>query len=304
VISQRVQAAAVVLFALVIAGVVYVLLTRADQSAPTSQEPSAGDGGDPGSSAEGPVGRFMLTAGKGDVVVRYRVGSCSEAGGPKLELSKNQGRTFRGIRVPQVGEGTGVGATSPPVRAIVAPTATSPTTLTVAGADEKCGVHRYTTDDGGRTWKQEEGAVEEWYIDPRSGGVVSPTGPTDVGCKRVTAVAPASATAAKVFCSGGAIRSTTDGGSLWTVVGQLEDVVGVVFTSAMTGWAEVSKPGCQSRIQATVDGGTTWVPKGCILKDQLVPGFSGTAKRLVAGGPGGTRISTDDGATWKPPTME
>ena len=303
-ISQRVQAAAVVLFALVIAGVVYVLLTRADHDAPASEEPSADIGDDPGSSAEGPVGRLMLTAGKGDVVVRYMSGSCSEDGGPKLELSRNQGRTFHDLRVPQVGEGTGVGATAPVIQAIVAATATSPTKLTVAGADEKCDIHRYVTDDGGQTWMQEAGAVEQWYIDPRSGGVVSPTGPTDPGCKRVGALAPVSATAAKVFCSGGAIRTTRDGGSLWTVVGQLEDVAGAVFTSAMTGFAEVSKAGCKSRVQATVDGGVNWMPKGCIVKDQLIPGFSGTEKRLVADGPGGTRISTDDGATWKPPTMD
>jgi hypothetical protein len=304
VISQRVQAAAVVLFALVIAGVVYVLLTRAGPDVPASQGPAADSADDPASAEEGPVGRLMLTAGSGDVVVRYRTGSCSEAGGPKLELSRNQGRTFHEIRVPQVGEGTGVGATAPAIQAIVAASATSPTKLTVAGADEKCGIHRYTTDDGGQTWNEESGAVEEWYIEPRSGDVVSPTGPTDPGCKRVVALAPVSVTVAKVFCSGGAIRTTRDGGSLWTVVGQLEDVAGAVFTSAMTGFAEVSKAGCKSRVQATVDGGVTWQPKGCIVDDQLIPGFSGTEKRLVADGPGGTRISTDDGATWEPPTME
>ncbi len=303
-ISQRVQAAAVVLFALVIAGVVYVLLTRAHDDVPASEEPSADFGDDPGSSAEGPVGRLMLAAGKGDVVVRYMSGSCSEKGGPKLELSKNQGRTFYDLRVPQVGEGTGVGATAPVIRAIVAATATSPTQLTVAGADETCDVHRFTTDDGGQTWMQEAGAVQEWYIDPRSGGVVSPTGPTDPGCRRVGALAPVSARVAQVFCSGGAIRTTKDGGSGWTVVGRLEDVAGAVFTSATTGFAEVSKDGCKSRVQATVDGGATWVPKGCIVDDQLVPGFSGTEKRLVASGPGGTRVSTDDGATWKAPTMK
>ena len=303
-ISQRLQAAAVVLFALVIAGVVYVLLTRAGPDAPASQQPAADTGDDPESSAEGPAGRLMLTAGDGDVVVRYMSGSCSEDGGPKLELSKNQGSTFHDLRVPQVGEGTGVGATAPVIRAIVAATVTSPTKLTVAGADEKCDVHRFTTDDGGRTWMQEAGAVEEWYIDPGSGGVVSPTGPTDPGCKRVGALAPVSATVAKVFCSGGAIRTTKDGGSRWTVVGQLEDVAGAVFTSAMTGFAEVSKAGCKSRVQATVDGGATWQPKGCIANDQLIPGFSGTEEHLVAGGPDDTRISTDDGATWKAPTRK
>ena len=176
--------------------------------------------------------------------------------------------------------------------------------MTVTGADEKCDVHHYATDDGGRTWTQEKRAVEEWYIDPQTGGVVSPTGPTDPGCKNVAVLAPVSDTAAKVFCAGGSVRSTSDGGALWTEVGQLEDVAGAVFTSALIGYAEVSGPGCDSRIQATIDGGVTWVPKGCILDDQLLPGFTGTKKRLVAGGPGGSRISTDDGATWKPPTMK
>ena len=303
-ISQRVQAAAVVLFALVIAGVVYVLLTRADESASTSQQPAAGTGDDSGSSDEGPVGRLMLTAGEGDVVVRYRAGSCSEPGGPKLELSKNQGRTFRDIRVPQVGEGTGVGATAPAIQAIVAASATSPTKLTVAGADDKCGIHRYTSDDGGQTWDAESGAVDEWYVDPRSGDVVSPTGPTDPGCKRVGALAPVSDTAAKVFCSGGVVRSTSDGGELWARAGQLKRVAAAVFTGPMTGYAIASEPGCLSRIQTTVNGGLTWTPVGCVVDDLAIPALTGTDKRLVAGGPGGVRLSTNGGKKWKPPTMD
>jgi len=302
VISQRVQAAAVVLFALVIAGVVYVLLTRADQSAPEFQEPSAGD--DPGSSDEGPVGRLVLTAGKGDVVVRYRYGSCSEAGGPKLELSRNQGRTFHEFRVPQVGEGTGVGGTSPVIQAIVAATATSPLKLTIAGADEECIIHRYTTDDGGQTWNEESGAVDEWYIDPRSGDVVSPRGPTDPGCKRVGALAPVSDTAAKVFCSGGVVRSTSDGGVRWTQAGRLKRVAAAVFTDAQTGYAAVSEPGCLSRIHVTVDGGFTWSPRGCVIEEFAIPGLTGTDELLVAGGPVGVRLSTNGGKKWKPPTMK
>ncbi len=302
-IRQRVQAVFVVLFVLVITGVVVVLLERDDRTAPAAQDPTAEPGEDPGS-VEGPVGRLVLAAGTGDVVVRYRSGSCKAPGGPKLELSENQGRTFHDLRIPQVGEGTGVGLSSPAIHAIVAATATSSAKLTVTGADATCDVHHYTTDDGGRTWMQEESAVEEWYIDPLNDGVVSPTGPTDPQCKKVAALAPVSATAAKVFCTGGSIRSTSDGGALWTEVGQLEEVAGAVFTSALIGYAEVSEPTCDSRIQATVDGGTTWVPKGCILSDQLLPGLAGTKARLMAGDPAGTRISTDDGSTWKPPTKK
>lgn len=301
-ISQRVQAAAVVLFVLVVAGVVVVLLERDDRTAP-APSPTAEAGDVPGS-AEGPVGRVVLEAGTGDLVVRYRAGSCKAPGGPKLELSTNQGRTFRYMRVPQVGEGTGVGVSSPAIQAIVATKAISPTKVTVTGADERCDVAHYTTDDGGQTWTQEKRAVEEWYVDPLNGGVVSPTGPSDPQCRKVGALAPVSPTAAKVFCAGGVIRATNDGGALWTKVGQLNDVAGAVFTSPLIGYAEVSDPTCDSRIQATVDGGVTWVPKGCISKDQLLPGFAGTRARLVAGGPRGTRISTDDGATWEPPTMK
>jgi len=303
VISQRVQAAAVVLFVLVIAGVVVVLLSRAEREAPAAQSPSAEPGEVPGS-AEGPVGRLVIAAGEGDLVLRFRTGSCAAPGGPNLEISENQGRTFHDLRVPQVGEGTGVGLSSPAIQAIVAVTATSPAKLTVTGADEKCDVHHYTTDDGGQTWTQEKRAVEEWYIDPLSGGVVSPTGLTDTRCKKIGVLAPLSDTVATVFCAGGSVRRTGDGGALWTEVGQLEDVAGAVFTSPRKGFAEVSEPACDSRIQATVDGGATWVAKGCILSDQLLPGFAGTGKRLVAGGPSGTRISTDDGKTWEPPTMK
>jgi hypothetical protein len=303
VIGQRVQAVAVVLFVLVIAGVVVVLLSRAEREAPAAQGPSAEPGDVPGS-AEGPVGRLVIAAGEGDLVVRFRAGSCAAPGGPNLELSQNQGRTFHDLRVPQVGEGTGVGASSPAIQAIVAVTATSPTTLTVTGADEKCDVHHYLTDDGGQTWTQDKRAVQEWYIDPLSGGVVSPTGLTDTRCKKIGVLAPVSDTVATVFCAGGSVRRTSDGGALWAEVGQLEDVAGAVFTSPRKGYAEVSEPACDSRVHATVDGGATWVPKGCILSDQLLPGFGGTAKRLVAGGPSGTRISTDDGETWEPPTMK
>jgi photosystem II stability/assembly factor-like uncharacterized protein len=109
---------------------------------------------------------------------------------------------------------------------------------------------------------------------------------------------------AKVMCADGAIRSTTDGGATWTDVGRLPDASVAYFTGDRTGYAAVAKPDCKSRIHVTIDGGATWAPRGCVVKDFVLPGLSGTDKRLVAGGRGGIRLSKDSGATWKPPTMK
>jgi hypothetical protein len=59
-----------------------------------------------------------------------------------------------------------------------------------------------------------------------------------------------------------------------------------------------------SRILTTVNGGLTWTPAGCVIEDLAIPGLTGTDKRLVAGGPGGVRLSTNGGKKWKPPTMK
>ena len=72
----------------------------------------------------------------------------------------------------------------------------------------------------------------------------------------------------------------------------------------MTGYASVAEATCKSRIHATVDGGLTWLPKGCIAKEFIIPALSGTKKRLVAGGSAGTLISTDGGVSWVVPPVK
>lgn len=302
--KERLQAAAVILFVLTIAGVVAVLLMRVDREAPAAKGQSASAGKDLDSAADDPVGRVSLSAGKGDLVVRAMAGSCGDAGGPKLELSKNRGRSFKEILVPQVDDGSGVSASSPKVRAIVFAEASSRLTMTVAAADAKCDVHRYTTTDGGVTWTQENGAVGEWYVDPKTGGVVSPTGPTDAGCTGIVSLAPVKKSTAKAFCADGTIRSTTDRGATWVASGQLTDVSAAVFTGPQTGYAAVAKPACKSRIHATANGGLTWTPVGCVIEEFVIPALTGTAERLVAGGEGGVRLSTDGGRSWRPSKMK
>lgn len=303
-ISQRVQAAAVVLFVLVIAGVVAVLLMRVDRDAPATKGPSPDISNDLESAAKDPVGGVSITAGKGDLVVRVTAGSCQAAGGPKLELSKNQSRTFRQIRVPQSDDGSGVSAASPAVRAIAWARATSPLKMSVVAADSACDVHEYSTKDSGVTWQQEPGKVERWYKDPATDGVVAPSGPVDAGCEGVVSIMPLTTKNAKVVCADGTIRTTSDGGSSWTDVGKRRNTSVAVFTGPLTGYASVALGGCKSRIHATADGGITWVPRGCVHEEFILPGLSGSEKRLVAGGTDGMRVSTDGGNTWKPPTMK
>lgn len=301
---ERVQTAVVILFVLAIAGVVAVLLTRDDREAPASKGPSATPSLDPDSAALDPVGSVSLTAGTGDLVVRVTAGSCTAPGSPKLELSENQSRTFHQIRLPQVDDGSGISAASPAVRAIVWARATSELKLRVAAADAECKVREYTTADGGATWEQEAGGVARWYKDPKTEGVIAPTGPVDPGCDGVVSIMPLTRKSAKVACVGGIFRTTRDGGATWIDVGRLPDTSVAVFTRPLIGYAAVAERTCKSRIHATVDGGRTWTPRGCVHEEFILPGLTGTEKRLVAGGTAGMRLSTDGGATWKIPTKK
>lgn len=303
-VSERVQAVAVVVFVLIIGSVVYVLLTNVDRQVPDTSSPSRSAGDDLDSAPQAPVGQVRLASGTGDLVVRTKAGSCTTPGGPKIEVSDNQGRTFRQVRVPQVDDGSGVGASSPAVRAIAFAEATSPLRMTVAAADTDCVIHPYTTTDGGATWTQEDGTVEEWYLDPMTAAVVSPAGPTDAGCADIVSLAPVSKKNAKVFCGGGTIRSTSDGGEEWDDAGELPDTSAGVFTGNQTGYAAVEGSKCKSRIYSTVDGGLSWVAQGCVVDSLALPAMSGTEKRLVAGGTGGVRLSTDGGESWEAPTKK
>ncbi len=301
---ERVQAAAVALFVLIIAGVVVVLLKNVDRQAAPAKSPSVDPSSDLDSAAGGPVGAVSISSTGGDLVMRIRAGSCATAGGPKLELSSNRGRSFHQILVPQIDDGSGVSAASPKVRAIVSAKATSRLKMTVAAADEKCAIHRYATTDGGGTWTQKPAAVKEWYTDPKTGVLVSPAGPTDPGCSNLVAVAPVSKTVAKVFCANGTVRATADRGVTWADAGQLPDVSAAVFTGPLTGYALVEGSACKSRVYTTLTGGATWTPQGCIIKEFTIPSLTGSDARLVAGGSGGVRLSTDRGTTWRPSKMK
>lgn len=301
-VSERVQAASVAVFVLLVMAVVAVLLTRVDREAPSEGTAAVDPGQELDAAGQEPVGSVSLNAGKGDLVMRFLAGSCTMPGGPKLELSLNQGRTFRLVHLPQIDDGSGVGASSPTVRAVVFAEASSRSTMVVDAADAECGLNRYKTVDGGATWQKKSGSgTSEWHRDPKSAAVVAPAGPTDVGCAEPVSLAAVTKKTAKVFCGDGSIRETTSAGATWADAGELQGVTAAVFTSATTGYASVQEAGCESRVFVTTNGGLTWEKRGCVLPDFDIPAMSGTDKWLIAGGTGGPKISTNQGLTWKAP---
>ena len=211
---ERVQAAAVILFVLAIAGVVACSCCASIVNAPAAKGPSPTPSNDIDSAAKDPVGRVSLSAGKGNLVVRVTAGSCAEAGRTEARalrepgplLSPDPGAPDRRRQRDQ--RCLAQGARHRLRRGQLA-----------AQADRRGCRHERATCTGtppptaGVTWTQEDGAVGEWYVDPKTGGVVSPTGPTDVGCSGIVSLAPVRKLTAKAFCADGTIRGTSDRGS-------------------------------------------------------------------------------------------
>jgi hypothetical protein len=238
------------------------------------------------------------------MLLRIRTGSCTEAGGPKLEISDNYGRTFQSVHPPQVDTGGGVDATSPNVPAIVRASAASARKLTVIAADRKCEVHAYTSTDGGASWTMKAGRPNAWYTDPKTGVSVSPKGATDNGCKKSALLAPINSSTAVVACENGAIRRTTNSGASWAAVGQLDGVTAVVFASPTVGYATTRSDECASRVHVTSNGGASWRPAGCVAKDFVIPALAVVNGQVVAGGTGGAVVSKDQGDSWGPSTKK
>ncbi|HEU5217402.1 MAG TPA: hypothetical protein VFU23_02015 [Gemmatimonadales bacterium] len=112
---------------------------------------------------------------------------------------------------------------------------------------------------------------------------------------------------------GARVLRTTDGGRSWksavTPIGHNAPGAGIftlVFRDARRGFAAGSGDSTKSptgRVASTADGGRTWHLtgdpsfKGTVYGLETVPGRPRT---LLATGPGGSSISSDDGRTWTP----
>jgi hypothetical protein len=297
-VNERLQAAVVAAFLLIVAGAVAVLLMQRDEE--PAANPATKDGNVLDSAESPPTGLLAFESGRKGMLLRLRYGSCTQPGGPKLEISTNFGRSFQTVRIPQIDTGRGIDATSPTVPSIVRASAASPRRLAACAADRECGVRAYTSTDGGSTWKKKSGRPNAWYMDPKTGVSVSPKGPTDNGCKKSALLAPVNNSTAVVVCENGTVRRTVDSGGSWTAVGQRDDVTSVAFGSPTTGYATTREKSCASRVQVTTDGGATWRPAGCVIKEFAIPALAVVGDRLVAGGTAGALMSEDQGQTWAP----
>ena len=139
--------------------------------------------------------------------------------------------------------------------------------------------------DKGHTWSMAPGA-----------GSASLSGVTDfhfVDALRGWAVAP--------FGSGqGTVFTTVDGGLSWQAVAATRNTQGFLairFADALHG-VTVGPTGVA---MATVDGGTTWLPRSTGAFGQLFSVFFADANTAVAVGEGGLIVrSTDAGQSWQP----
>lgn len=294
-ISERLQSWAVGVF-LAIAAVTVALMvgfhTPNEHSGPGKVR------ADLESSSREPTGFIRFQAGPKNIVFRFRTGSCHEPGGPKFDLTVNDGWTFRPIRLPQVDDGSGISAASPTVSSVVSVELPGRRHFVVSGTDDKCRLHTYTTTDAGLSWKQQPFRATTWYVDPRTGVVFSPKGQANVSCPGIADLTGFDDESAVVYCADGTVYRSSNGRS-WTKSGKTDRIAtATFFTSPTTGYAIMRDGACQSRLYRTTSGGSAWAKRGCVFAESPIPGIGGTTKRLMAGAVGVAWTSVDDGETW------
>ena len=162
------------------------------------------------------------------------------------------------------------------------------------------------TDDGGEHWTLQPVAAQP----PADSGEGSPA--ASGTC--VVAQRPGSAWIGTIGGKQGArVLRSSNGGRSWqsavTPIGHRAPGAGIftlVFRDRLRGFAAGSEDSTKvptGRVAATSDGGRTWrlvgdpAFKGTVYGLAIVPGRPRT---LIATGPGGASISSDNGRTWKP----
>jgi hypothetical protein len=299
VFKERIQLAAIVaLVVLVIAGLVGVVLLKDHES----QAPRGKLRADLEAASIGPNGILHFLVGPDDFVFRYQAGSCTTAGGPEFAVTDDKGWSFKPIRLPQVDDGTGIGASTPTIASVASVTLEGRRRFVVSGADDKCGLHTFVTTDGGISWTQKAFKPDSWYVDPKSGVVYSPIGPANVDCPGIANLSSFDDETAVAYCIDGSVYQSSDG-ETWDRSGSTDEPASAVFfDSPDDGYAVWPDGNCQSTVFRTTDGGSSWSERGCVYADILIPGIGGSDDALMAGGNGPVWTSDDGGKTWTQPT--
>lgn len=254
-------------------------------STPTASDPEAA----------GPTALEQIDDG---LLARISRGRCADGAQPLLEISTDQGATFKELALPLLDS-----TDNTTVRSVLQVRAVSATELTLVGSDERCAERQFSTDDGGASWTESESltppdSARGWYVDASRTGVVSPTGASDPGCD-VVALGAVSDRNAKVACADGSIRGTDDNGDEWVLLGMLDGVDAMTFTAVSDGYAIAAREGCDAAVFATASTGLEWSAVGCVADVGTVQGLVGTAAQLFAMVDGEVLASTDQGQTWQ-----
>jgi photosystem II stability/assembly factor-like uncharacterized protein len=210
--------------------------TSAAAPAPVSNapSPSATAGAGKAIDARGPL-QTMLVARDSQRAWRVGAGSCTAGGGTVLSTvdggkswTKGETKLRRIVRVQPADNGAAF----------------------VIGANSSCAAELKDTTDGGVTWAGGGNVGRAWFRDPGNPMVLQAPGPTTskpCGRRPVLDLAVLATGAARVLCGDGVIRSTTQGGSAWTVVGTVGGAVALAvpaLSSTQTYVARLGDPSC------------------------------------------------------------
>lgn len=286
------------LVVVVIAGVAALFVLKGGALESPQGKPRA----DLEAASKDPGGFLHFVAGPDDeFVFRYQAGNCTVAGGPEMELSDDEGWSFRSIRLPQVDDGTGIGAATPAISAIASVSLEGRRRFVISGADDECRLRTFVTTDAGTTWTQKEFNADAWYVDPKSGVVYSPIGPANVECPGIANLTGFDDVTALAYCTDGSIHQSSDGVT-WDRSGSTDEAASAVFfESPDDGYAIWADGDCQSMVFRTTNGGSSWSERGCVYPELTIPGIGGTEDVLMAGGNGPVFVSDDGGETWTRP---
>jgi photosystem II stability/assembly factor-like uncharacterized protein len=172
-------------------------------------------------------------------------------------------------------------------------------TVTLVGLDAGCALTTYTSDDDGTTWASAEGGAGSWHLPPRPRAslVAGPSGAHPAPC-RALALSPVDEGVARLLCSDGVVKGTSDGGAGWNTLGQLVGAVDLAYQTPGDGVAVAVLDDCDAAVMRTADGGTTWDQASCLTGGQAVA-VATAGDRVVAMAGDRLQLSTDGGRTWR-----